>query len=124
MPALTAPVPPSRAALVTDVSRLRLLAALYTDVGRLRLLAALFTDVERRLADEARAGSNVAGDFSTGARAEREVFSEGERRECAARTHDERMRFGRAIENHARSIGVGGARRDERQPAIQHGHEH
>src|SRR5438876_11259899 len=77
---LTAPVTPARAALVTDVAHLRLLAALYPDVGPLRPLAALYTDVERRLADEAHAGSNVvAGDFSTGARAESEAFSESER---------------------------------------------
>src|SRR5258706_15375830 len=86
-----APVPPARAALHTDVMHLRLLAALHADVGRLRLPAALHADIERRLPDEARARSKVAGDFSAGARAEREALSDGVRPECAARTHGERM---------------------------------
>jgi len=34
------------------------------------------------------------------------------------------VRFSRALENHARSVGVRSARRDERQLAIQHSHEH
>src|SRR6266571_2113944 len=129
------PVAPVRAAFDAAVRRLKLLAAVHSDVE----LAALYPAVERlrqgaglqdierrhgRLADEARAGNNVTGDLSAGARGEREAFPESERREGAALAHDERVRFGRALENHARGVGVRSARRDERQLAIERGHEH
>src|SRR6266581_5514719 len=135
VPVLAAPVAPVRAAFDAAVPRLKLLAAIHSDVElaalhpaveRLRQGASL-QDIERRhgrLADEARAGNNATGDLSAGARGEPEAFPESERREGAALAHDERVRFGRALENHARGVGVRSARRDERQLAIERGHEH